>query len=196
MKKIDCIFYLVDNYLYLYSFKNNKLSHYKLNNSIFEGRIIKQNNIIKKLNELLKEDKIAKIFTVLKAYVIYEPHIKYIDKKIIIDTFEQCGFKDIKLVCTNELIDRNNMYLEINNNYMILYNGRKYELLKKNSFIEFNTLIKLILKKVATSIYLIGINIDIENIVLSDNKLFYLENSNTYFIDRIIEKLTIISKNC
>ena len=79
---------------------------------------------------------------------------------------------------------------------MILYNGRKYELLRKNSFIEFNTLIKLILKKVATSIYLIGINIDIENIVLSDNKLFYLENSNTYFIDRIIEKLTIINKNC
>lgn len=189
MKKIDCIFYLVDNYIYLYDLKNNNLDKYKFNNLIYEGRIIKQNNLVKKLNEILKEKKLIKILTGQKAIIIYEAHLKYIDKKIIIDTFDQCGFKDIKLISTKELVDKNKYYLEINNNYIITYYYNKYELIRINSYLNLETLIKLIIKKINSDILLIGINNNIEKMVDISKKLYYLENSDLYFIDRIIKKI-------
>ena len=196
MKKIDCIFYLVDNYLYIYSFKNNKLLDYKFNNSIFEGRIIKQNNIIKKVNEVLKKEKISKVLNVQKAYIIYESHLKYLDKKIILDTFEQCGFKDIKLVNTKELVNPSKIYIELNNQYLIVYNKNKYEIIRVNSYFDINKTINLIINQINNSIFVVGINEKIESIVQISDKLFYLENSNRYFIDKIIEKLTMKNKNC
>jgi len=196
MKKIDCIFYLVDNYLYIYELKNKDLSKYKFNNLIYDGRIIKPNNLIKKINEILKKKKIIKLLTVQNAIIIYEPHLKYIDKKIIIDTFEQCGFKSIKLISTKELIDKNNYYIEINNNYIITYFKNKYEMIKINNYINLETIIKMIINKINRDILLTGINNNLRELSYLNEKLYYIENSNSYFIDRVIKKLARYDKTC
>lgn len=192
MKKIDCIFYLVDNYLYLYEMKNNNLSKYKFNNYIYDGRIIKPNNLIKKINEILKEKKIIKLLTGQNTIIIYEPHLKYIDKKIIIDTFDQCGFKSIKLISTKELIDKNNYYIEINNNYIITYYNNKYEMIKTNNYNNLESLIKIVINKINRDILLIGINDYLKELSYLNEKIYYIENHDTYFIDKLIKKISKI----
>lgn len=187
MKKIDCIFYLVDNYIYLYDLKNNDLNKYKFNNLIYEGRIIKPNNLVKKINEILKEKKIIKLLTGQKAVIIYEIHLKYIDKKIIIDTFDQCGFKDIKIISTKELLDKNKYYIEINNNYIITYYKNKYEFIKNNNYIDLEKIMQLITENLCEDFLLIGINKDINEIAKINNNMYYLEDSETYFINKILK---------
>ena len=187
MKKIDCIFYLVDNYIYLYDLKNNDLNKYKFNNLIYEGRIIKPNNLVKKINEILKEKKIIKLLTGQKAIIIYEAHLKYIDKKIIIDTFDQCGFKDIKIISTKELLDKNKYYIEINNNYIITYYKNKYEFIKNNNYIDLEKIMQLITENLCEDFLLIGINKDINEVAKINNNMYYLEDSETYFINKILK---------
>lgn len=189
MKKIDCIFYIVDDYLLLYNLKKNKFSKYRFENYIYNGRIIKQNIIIKKLNTILKEENLIKLFTVQNTIIIYGPHLKYIDKKIIIETFEQCGFKNIKLKNTKELLNKHKNYIEINNNYLIVYNENKYTIINFNKYINLKLVLKLIIKNVNDDIYVLGINNEIPDIVKFSNKLFYLENSNEFYINKIIEQI-------
>ena len=196
MKKIDCIFYLVDDYIYLYDVTNRHYDRYKFSKFIYEGRIIKPNNLVKKINEILKEKKLIKIFTGQKAIIIYEAHLKYIDKKIIIDTFDQCGFKDIKLISTKELVDKNKYYIELNNNYLITYFKNKYEIIRINNNSVFETLIKTNINNIKIDILLVGINKEIDTISNIKKNIYYLENGNTYFIDKVIKKITRIDKTC
>ena len=196
MKKIDCIFYLVDNYLYLYELKNNDLNKYKFNNLIYEGRIIKPNNLIKKINEILKGKKVIKLLTGQNAIVIYEPHLKYIDKKIIIDTFDQCGFKDIKLITTKELLEKNKYYIEINNTYILTYFKNKYEMIKLNTYLNLEEIITIIVDNIKSDILLIGVNNNIDKIVNHNKRLYYLEDRDLYFVNKVIKKLTRSDKTC
>lgn len=192
MKKIDCIFYLVDNYLYLYELRRDESSKYKFNNLIYEGRIIKPNILLKKINKILKEKKLIKLLTGKNTIIIYEPHLKYIDKKIIIDTFEQCGFKSIKLISTKELMDKKNYYIEINNNYVITYNRNQYEIIRFDDYLNIKIIIKLIIERINSDIILIGINNDIKELSNLNSKLYYFENSDLYFINKVIKKISEI----
>ena len=132
-KQVDCIFYLVDSYLYLYNLKKEEIKKYKFSNYIYYGRIVKVSQFLKKLNEIIKQEKISKLFTGLKAIVIYEPYLQYNDKKIIIDAFDQCGFKDLKLISTKQILSKNKTFIEINEKYLILYNENEYCEYKKPS---------------------------------------------------------------
>ena len=187
-KKIDCIFYLVDDYLYLYLIKKKLFKEYKLNNYIFEGRIIKPKNFINILLDILKKEKVYKILSSLNTIIIYNPNLKYIDKKIIIDSFSECNFKDIKLVNTKQLLNKNKYYIEINNNSLIVYYNNRYTFIRFNDYININTLLKIIVKKINKDIIFVGINNNIKELVNMSINIYYLENSKTYYIDKIIEK--------
>lgn len=191
MKKIDCIFYLFDNHIDVYSFKYKKLNTYECSHSIFEGRIIKPKVFIKKINEILKEEKISKILMSQSAIVLYQPHLKYVDKKTIIDSFEQCNFKDIKLINTKELA-RNN-YIELNDNYLVFYKKKSYTMIHFNSYFTISMFFKELSKKNMEDIYLLGKYEEIEKIAKDYQNIYYFENSTTFFIDKILEKLT---RNC
>lgn len=184
-KQVDCIFYLVDSWLYLYNLKTDEIKKYNLLNYLYYGRIIKVNQCIKKINEIIKQEKISKIFTGLKAIIIYEPYLQYNDKKIIIDTFDQCGFKDLKLVNAKELLKKNKTFIEINEKYLILYNEKKYNLFNINEYLSIEDILFKILKSISKEIYLIGINKNICNLADLNKNLFYLENSETYFFKKI-----------
>ena len=131
--------------------------------------------------------KIIKLLTGQKAVIIYEAHLKYIDKKIIIDTFDQCGFKDIKIISTKELLDKNKYYIEINNNYIITYYKNKYEFIKNNNYIDLEKIMQLITENLCEDFLLIGINKDINEIAKINNNMYYLEDSETYFINKILK---------
>lgn len=187
MKKIDCIFYLVDTNLYLYNLKKEELKDYSFTNYLFEGRIIKPKAFIKKLNDILKEEKISKILTGQSTIILYEPHLKYIDKKIIIDSFDQCNFKDIKLVNTKELVKENTV--EINNHYLIHYHRKSYEMIRFNTYFSLETILKIMKKKNDKPMYFIGISEKVEELAQKFKNTYYYENKNTFYIDKIKEKL-------
>lgn len=188
-KKIQCIFYLVDDYLYLYNLKKNNLKEYKFTNYIYEGRIIKPKILIKKINEILKTEKLSKILSSQNTIIIYNSNLKYIDKKIIIDSFTECNFKNIKLVNSKDLLNKRKNYIEVNNNYIIAYIKNKYTFIRLNDYFNQEFIIELLTKKIDDSILLLGINNNISNLSNLNNKLYYLENSNSYYIDIIIKKI-------
>lgn len=181
-KQVDCIFYLVDSYLYLYNLKKEEIKKYKFSNYIYYGRIVKVSQFLKKLNEIIKHEKISKLFTGLKAIVIYEPYLQYNDKKIIIDAFDQCGFKDLKLISTKQILSKNKTFIEINEKYLILYNENKYFLFNVNKYFSIENIINKILKNISKNIYLIGINEKITELVEMNKRLFYFENSSIFYL--------------
>lgn len=184
-KQVDCIFYLVDSYLYLYNLKKEEIKKYKFSNYIYYGRIVKVSQFLKKLNEIIKQEKISKLFTGLKAIVIYEPYLQYNDKKIIIDAFDQCGFKDLKLISTKQILSKNKIFIEINEKYLILYNENKYFLFNVNKYFSIENIINKILKSISKNIYLIGINEKITELVEMNKKLFYFENSSIFYLKNV-----------
>lgn len=184
-KQVDCIFYLVDSYLYLYNLKKEEIKKYKFSNYIYYGRIVKVSQFLKKLNEIIKQEKISKLFTGLKAIVIYEPYLQYNDKKIIIDAFDQCGFKDLKLISTKQILSKNKTFIEINEKYLILYNENKYFLFNVNKYFSIENIINKILKSISKNIYLIGINEKITELVEMNKKLFYFENSSIFYLKNV-----------
>lgn len=181
-KQVDCIFYLVDSYLYLYNLKKEEIKKYKFSNYIYYGRIVKVSQFLKKLNEIIKQEKISKLFTGLKSIVIYEPYLQYNDKKIIIDAFDQCGFKDLKLISTKQILSKNKTFIEINEKYLILYNENKYFLFNVNKYFSIENIINKILKSISKNIYLIGINEKITELVEMNKRLFYFENSSIFYL--------------
>ena len=184
-QKLDCIFYIVDNYIYMYSVKYNKLSKEKYSNYIYEGRIIKPKAFIKVINEKLKKEKLTKVLSSLTTIILYDSHLKYIDKKIIIDTFENCNFKNIKLINIKNILTKNKYYIEVNDNYLISYYDGKYEYILYNKYTNLNNLIKMLVKRKNEDTYLIGINKSIPDLSNNSNKIYYLENYDTYLIDYI-----------
>ncbi|MBE6161007.1 MAG: hypothetical protein E7158_02130 [Firmicutes bacterium] len=186
-KKIECIFYFVDNILFVYNVKTKEISKYVFTNYICDGRIIKPKILIKRINNILKNNKLTKIFANQHAIIIYGPNLKYIDKKIILDVFLECNFKDIKLINTKNLVD-NKPHIEINDNYLIYYKDKKYTFIKFNEFINIQLILKLILKKEKNNVLLLGINPNINNLSKIDNKLLFYENFDRYYIDKIIKR--------
>lgn len=182
MKKIDCIFYLVDNSIFLYNLKSKNITRYNLRNYICNGRIVKVSSFIKKINEIIKQERIIKIFTGQNAIIIYEPFLKYNDKKIILDSFEQCGFKDIKLISTLQILPKNKNYIEINENYLILYSKKKYTVININEYFKVKDILKRIISKITEEIFLLGINDKIPEFANLNKNLFYLEDSIHYFL--------------
>ena len=187
--KVDCIFFLVDNYLYIYNIKSKKIIINKYKTYLYQGRIIKPKIFSKLVNEILKKEKISKILTSLNAIIIYESHLKYIDKKVIIDTFENCNFKNIKLINTKDLLNKNKYYIEINNNYLIEYFNNKYVYIPFNKYTNINNIIKMLVKKNNKDTYLIGINKLIPDIANISNKIYYMENHDKYLINIECNKL-------
>lgn len=187
-KKINCIFYLVDDYIFLYNNEKKYLKKYQFTNYLFEGRIIKPKIIIKKLNDILKKEKIIKLFSIQNTVVIYNPNLKYIDKKIIIDVFNECNFKSIKLINSADILKKSKSYLEINNSYIIFYQNNKYIYFKLNELLNVENIIKMIIRKTENNIIVVGINNKINMLCNSIKRLYYIENSNTYFIDKIAKK--------
>ena len=186
--RYDCIFYIVDNSIYIYSFKKNNIVVNNYSNYIKNGRIIKPKIIIKIINEYLKKEKLYKILSTLNAIIIYDSHLTYIDKKIIVDIFENCNFKDIKLIDTKNLLNKNNYYIEINNNYLLTYYHNKYEYIQFNNYFSIKSIINKIVKQNNKDIYLFGINDDILTLANISNKLYYIENYSSYLIDKIKDK--------
>ena len=187
-KKINCIFYLVDDYIFLYNNEKKYLKKYQFTNYLFEGRIIKPKIIIKKLNDILKKEKIIKLFSIQNTVIIYNPNLKYIDKKIIIDVFNECNFKSIKLINSADILKKSKSYLEINNSYIIFYQNNKYIYFKLNELLNVENIIKMIIRKTENNIIVVGINNKINMLCNSIKRLYYIENSNTYFIDKIARK--------
>ena len=187
-KKINCIFYLVDDYIFLYNNEKKYLKKYQFTNYLFEGRIIKPKIIIKKLNDILKKEKIIKLFSIQNTVIIYNPNLKYIDKKIIIDVFNECNFKSIKLINSADILKKSKSYLEINNSYIIFYQNNKYIYFKLNELLNVENIIKMIIRKTENNIIVVGINNKINMLCNSIKRLYYIENSNTYFIDKIAKK--------
>ena len=184
MKKTDCIAFFVDNYLYLRIIKNNKDYKLRYDNYLFWGRIVKPNILIKKISEILKKEKVLKLLSTLSVIAIYNPQLKYIDKKVIINTLEDSGFKDIKLYNTLELIQRSKPYLEINNNYMIYYYNHKYEFIPFNKYNKKEDIIKDILNGLNKDIYLIGISQDIIDLSEIHPNLYYYNNYECYYLNK------------
>ena len=104
------------------------------------------------------------------------------DKKIIIDAFDQCGFKDLKLISTKQILSKNKTFIEINEKYLILYNENKYFLFNVNKYFSIENIINKILKSISKNIYLIGINEKITELVEMNKKLFYFENSSIFYL--------------
>ena len=188
-QKIESIFYLVDDYIYLYNLKFKNLKKYKLNNYICDGRVIKPKLVIKKINKILKEEKLSKVFGNQNTIILYNPYLKYIDKKILLDVFLECNFRSIKLINTKDLIDKETYLIEINNSYLIKYYNKKYTYIKFNEYVKLKNIFKIITKNIDNDIILIGNNISIENLCSLKNNIYYLENSDSYYIDLILKKI-------
>ena len=187
-QKVESIFYLVDDYLYLYNLKTNDLRKIKFKNYISDGRIIKPKILIRKINTILKEEKLSRVFSNQNTTVIYNPFLKYIDKKIIIDLLTECNFKDIKLINTKDILDKNKYIIEINNDYLIKYYNNKYTYIKYNEYIKPKSMLKIIIKNIDDNIILIGNNKNISNLSNIKKNIYYLENSETYYIDMVLSK--------
>ena len=186
--KFDCIFYIVDDYIYFYNFKTNKLSNNKYKNYIRDGRIIKPKIMIKLINEYLKKEKITRLLSSLNTFIIYDSHLTYIDKKNIIDVFENCNFRNIKLIDVKNLLNRNKCYIEVNNNYLINYYHNNYEYIQFNKYIKIRNIIRQLSKSSDGDIYLFGINKNIPDLANIFSQAYYIENYNTYIIDKIYNK--------
>ena len=188
MTKKDCIVFIVDNFIYIETNKNKTIHSFKFENYIFDGRVVKPKALSKRIQEYLKKEKILRLFTTLSVDVIYNPHLKYIDKKTIIDLFENIGFKDIKLYSTLNLLDNKKIYLEINNNYIIKYYSHKYVYIPLGIYCKVDYVVDQILKKEKSDIFLLGISSNIPDIAQKNKTLYYYNDSAYYYINRIIKK--------
>lgn len=189
MKKVDCIFYLVDSELHLYEVKKEKYEVYELKNIIYQGRIIKPKQFIKKINDILLKNKISKIFSSLNAVVIYKITLKYIDKKIIIDTFNECNFKNIKMISTKSLLEKNKTLIDLNRQELTIYQNNKYYKIDINSFIDLEESLKILEKKIGDDIILIGNNPKIAGLESKIINIFYYEDNSKYYIKKLIKNM-------
>ncbi len=187
--KIDCVIYLVDNYLYLLNIKQNKINIYDLTNCLYDGRIIKPNIFIKKINVILKDNDLSKTLKTINTIIIFESFLKYIDKKNIINSFEQCNCKNIKMINSNTLINKKEIFCVINNHYAIIYKNKRYNKVNFNDFNNINDLIDLLNSKADSKKYICGINTDLEEICSKINSSYYYEDYSVFFLKKIQKRL-------
>lgn len=143
MKKRS-ILYINDNYIYYY--QNKKIYSKRFpENTLNKGKIININYFYNKFNDFLNSNNLLSHLFTIKLNIIINPTYSKAEKTILINILEKNNIKVNNIINEINYFDlQNNNYLNINEDYPILYFKNKKN---KNDYLFINKcLIDLIIK--------------------------------------------------
>lgn len=143
MKKRS-ILYINDNYIYYY--QNKKIYSKRFpENTLNKGKIININYFYNKFNDFLNSNNLLSHLFTIKLNIIINPTYSKAEKTILINILEKNNIKVNNIINEINYFDlQNNNYLNINEDYLILYFKNKKN---KNDYLFINKcLIDLIIK--------------------------------------------------
>lgn len=165
----------------------DKVFELKLKGTLEKGNVLKRTEFMEEFGKFLKKEKIkSKLFgdnIVIVKNAFYNNRDLYFLENI----FLEMGFNKVIFLEIEKLLpDRKATFIEINNNYLILYLDKPILV-----DLEFIKDIPVVIKYFSTffknDIVLFGTNQYIPNIKISNLDIYYLENYNSYIKDSLLK---------
>lgn len=182
MKKL--ILYFVDDTLEIVY--NGKVIKEKLKNAINNGMIYDKERFAMEFVKIMKKEKVKiRLFggsiTIAKEPFYHPSYLFYLERVL-----EDIGFTTISYIDIQDLFVKDGIYIEVNNNYMIIYSDKAI-LIDISVFKDIPNTIEHILGLHDQNILLFGKNKNIPSVKLQNNAVYYFENYNNFITQSLLK---------
>ena len=176
------IIYIRDNELNIIN--KNKLikSNFK---SISDGYIISKELFSNEFLNILKKNKIKNKLFGDKIEVIKNVYYTPSDLFMIEVIFNDLGFTKVEFINIREVLD-NNLYVEINKNYLVFY-FKEGIYLSLKYFKDIPLLFNYFKNELTRPLILFGTNKNIKEIKWAGGDVYYIDSLDNYMIDRLLK---------
>ena len=196
------IIYLTDDYIYLAKTKDKQITKLALpKNLVLNGRVANINKFIEKVEKIIKENNLNSNIFGDKIKIIVSPKYTSADITLLKNIFTKLNFRKIIIDLETKYykLNKENAWLNIFNNYMILAYINKYEkletfLIETNFFSLNKELFSFIKNKIDNKeLYLLGNGSKLEEIFQDFEKEYgnktYLFNNHEYYLMECVSNL-------
>ncbi len=175
--------YIADDIIFIVN--KNKVINKKFK-SIDRGFIKDKELFMEEFLKLLKQEKIRIKILGDKIEFVWNTYFKESDKFFIDNIFLDLGFAKVEYVQIKDYFDRDAIYMEVNNTYLVInFNEGIY--LDLTYFKDIPKILEYFQERLDKDIILFGKNKDIPLIKVDNKNIYYLQNKNSYITDCLLQ---------
>lgn len=179
------ILYFVDNMVE--GVYDKKTFSYVFRNSVLKGQIVNKEEFIVEFNSLLKKEKIKSKFFGIDITIIKEPFYTPSYLFYLENILEELGFVKVNYILMEDMLDKNDTYIEINNSYICIFANKKIYI-DLDVFKDIPFIIKYFDMYYNGNIIMFGKNKNIPQIKIN-NKLLYYYDDFANFVVKCLHKV-------